>query len=120
MCDGVVLHAAVGEDLPLDRVVGAQVAQVDERGADHVRPAAAPHAGHARLAKDFGRCIHHAVHPGLLPQQPSSALHLHLRLDQVRRRGDELREAARAHTRNHLLPHGEAVLVLTLKVLANL
>ena len=54
--------------------------------------------------------VHHAVDPGLLALQPPAALHLHVRLDEVGGRGHELPEAAGAHARQHLLPHGEPIL----------
>ena len=53
MDDWAVLEAGDLEDAALDRVVGGEVAQVDQRRAAHVRPAAAPHALPAGLAEDF-------------------------------------------------------------------
>ena len=57
---------------------------------------------------EFVRCqylpcrVHHAVNPGLLALQPPAPLHLHVRLDEVRRRGHQLTEPARPHPRQHL------------------
>ena len=53
MHDGAVLEAGDLEDAALDRVVGGEVAQVDQRRPAHVRPAAAPHPLPAGLPKDF-------------------------------------------------------------------
>ena len=53
MHDWPVLEACDLEDAALDRVVGGEVAQVDQRRTAHVRPAAAPHALPAGLPKDL-------------------------------------------------------------------
>ena len=53
MDDGPVLEARHLEDAALHRVVGAEVAQVDQRRAAHVRPAAPPHPLPSGLAQDF-------------------------------------------------------------------
>ena len=52
MDDGPVLEARDLEDAALDRVVGAEVAQVDQRRAAHVRPAAPPHTLPPGLSQD--------------------------------------------------------------------
>ena len=46
---GVVLHAGVVQDPPLHAVVGAEVTQVDQRGAPHIGPAAPPQPSDAGL-----------------------------------------------------------------------
>ena len=64
MHDRPVLEAGDLEDAALDRVVGGEVAQVDQRRPTHVRPAAAPHPLPAGLAEDFPVKQNHFVSLG--------------------------------------------------------
>ena len=130
MRERVVLQTGVVQDPALDAVVRAQVPEVDEGGAPHVGPAAAPEAGEARLLQHLAATQHLVsprsssppwrspgrvpgpLDPGRLAQHPPPPLHLDLGLDEVGGRGHELPDAPGQHPRHDLLPDGEPVLVI--------
>ncbi len=80
MRQGVVLEGGEREDLSLDVVVGGEIAQVDEGGALHVGPTPPPQPEDASFGHDLAQGVQGPAHPGGLPLEAASTLHLDLSL----------------------------------------
>lgn len=96
---------------PLRRVVGGQVAQIHQRRSLHIRHAALPQRPEASTTHNLSKRVSCAVHTRLHSHQPPLALHLHLHLDQVGRRGQPLRQRAGRDTAEGGLEQGQGLAI---------
>ena len=63
MCGVAVAEPGAADQARLHRVVGGEVAQVDQRRPLHVRHAALPERAHAALAHDLTERVSGVLHP---------------------------------------------------------